>query len=83
MNPNRRMFIIWSPKPVTPLPKTHKPLERSVKNSLKPAEYMRVKANMRFGSMDPAHVEEVEDAMCDSGSSSDGGALGFEFYETQ
>ena len=23
-------------------------------------------AQWRFGSMDPAHVEEVEDAMCDS-----------------
>ena len=37
----------------------------------------RGKANVRFGSMDPAHVEEVEDAMCESSSSSDAGALGF------
>jgi len=49
--------------------------KRSSMMRLVPSAVERFHSVSMFGSMDPAHVEEVEDAMCDSGSSSDGGRL--------
>lgn len=49
--------------------------KRSSMMRLVPSAVERFHSVSMFGSMDPAHVEEVEDAMCDSGSSSDGGAV--------
>lgn len=48
--------------------------KRSSMMGLAPSAVERFHSVSMFGSMDPAHVEEVEDAMCESSSSSDAGA---------